>query len=125
MLHFHEFVFYFSPPKVSKKERKNSFKKCAVGTMNRTHGNYPRTSNHFCRIKLIVSSYPGIPDKSCYKLKISTVADSVKSLTRSPKNYLLSHEEIMTIYFLGSLPAKQREEGTPDCRLLGSELKRK
>lgn len=95
--------------------------------MNRTHGNYPRTFNHFCRIKLIISSYPGIPDKSCYKLKISTVADSVKSLTRSQKNYLWSHEEIMSIYFLGSLriPANKREEGTPDCRLLGSELKRK
>ena len=56
---------------------KNSFKKCAVDIMNRTHGNYSNTSNHFCRIKLIVSSYPAIPDKSCYKLKISTVADSL------------------------------------------------
>ena len=56
---------------------KNSFKKFAVDTMNRTHGNYSGTSNHFCRIKLIVSSYPTISYKSCYKLTISTVADSL------------------------------------------------
>ena len=67
---------------------KNSFKKFAVDTMNRTHGNYSGTSNHFCRIKLIVSSYPAIPDNSCYKPKISTVADSLSKAQPDLKKLL-------------------------------------
>ena len=67
---------------------KNSFKKCAVDTMNRTHGNLSRTSDHFCRIKLVVSSYPTISYKSCYKLKISTVADSLSKAQPDLKKLL-------------------------------------
>ena len=67
---------------------KNSFKKFAVDTMNRTHGNYSGTSNHFSGIKLIVSSYPTISDKSCYKLKISTEADSLSKAQPDLKKLL-------------------------------------